>query len=757
MLSLVSGCNTGPAGRRRGSALSSISALAFCAVAASFAATSAQAQEAATAPQADDTARSSDEIIVTARKREESLQDTSMALSVVDDTMLDRKQINDVTGLQGVVPTITIGETVGLLKINVRGLGNSTNTRSEDSDVVLHVDGAVVSRMEAQAMAFFDLERVEVLRGPQGTLYGRNSTGGTINLVTKKPTSSFEGYASATLGNYNLIKMDTAVSGPITDTISARLALTSTDRGGFGKNIQTGNDIEDQKRYAGRLHLRFQPSDRVDFLLTGEYAKQDDASGFFGFLAPLFPFDPSYVPRGAGGFSDPNSRDVASNFDPQLERETWSITGNLGIELNDNLKLRNIINYRELNFFLAQDLDTSTVSTATYVSIPLRDEQFSEEFQLIYSSDRLNAIAGLFYFKETFGGTTNIGTGPNTGIFFKLVGQSKTEAIAPFFNIAYDLSDAFTLRVGGRYNSEKRSIVNDTILNGNRVTTDNDVSDDRRRISAYTGEYGVDWNISDNAMVYYTFSQGFRSGAALIFQSTSPIIDPTRVKNHEIGLKFESQDRKFYANIAAFMADIKNLQRTQASLVNGLLNTRVNNVNALETKGVEADLGWTPIRDLNLRASVAWLKAEFQDFTTSDPIKRIVNPAPPPAFLPSPPQQVAGNTTSQAPEWKWSIGANYTIPFANGSKLTLSGDVSYQSKVFFDEFNRAPFVEDKYALVDASMTYYFVGDQLSASVWGKNLTGQDRFSDVSFSAFGQVLSKQWVPPRTYGATVRYEF
>jgi iron complex outermembrane receptor protein len=327
-----------------------------------------------------------------------------------------------------------------------------------------------------------------------------------------------------------------------------------------------------------------------------------------------------------------------------------------------------------------------------------------------------------------------------------LKGRSKTEAIAPFFNVSYDLSDAFTLRVGGRYNSEKRSIVNDTFFNGNRTTTDNDISDDERRISAYTGEYGVDWNISDNAMVYYTFSQGFRSGAALIFQSNSPIIDPTRVENHEIGLKFESLDRKFYANIAAFMADIKNLQRTQASLVNGFLNTRVNNVNALETKGVEADLGWSPIRNLNLRGSVAWLEAKSKDFETDDPI--VFGPLE---------QQVAGNTTSQAPEWKWSVGADYTIPFANGSKLTLAGDVSYQSKVFFDEFNRAPFVEDKYALVDASLTYFFADEKLSASIWGKNLTDQDRFADVSFSAFGQVLSKQWIPPRTFGATVRYEF
>ena len=686
-----------------------------------------------------------DEIIVTARKRAESLQDTSMALSVVDEKLLERKQIGDVNGLQTVVPTITIGETVGMLKINIRGLGNSTNTRSEDSDVVLYEDGAVISRMEAQSSAFFDLQRVEVLRGPQGTLYGRNSTGGAINLITRKPTDTFEGYVDATVGNYGLVKTDAAVSGPLSSTLSARAAITATNRGGYGKNIATGADIEDQKRYAGRLQLLFKPSDRFQFLLSGSYAKQDDASGFFGYLAPLFPFaNPPVPPRGAGGFSDPTSRDVASNFDPQLKKETWSVTGTLDYKLTDNLSIRNVMKYRRLNFFIAQDLDTSTVSTPTYVSIPLKDKQFSEEFQFIYDSDRIQAIAGLYYFNEKFGGETGIGTGPNTGIYFRLLGESKTEALAPFFNVAFDVNDAVTLRVGGRYNSDKRSIVNSTILNGNASVPA--IANDRRTINAYTGEYGVDWNITDRAMVYYTFSQGFRSGAALIFQSTSPIIDPTKVENHEIGLKFESDDRTFFANVAAFTAKVTDLQRTQASLVNGLLSTRVNNIEAMRNKGIEFDAGWTPVPNLSLHGSAAYLSAKFIDFESDDPIVQGTTVV-----------QLAGNSTQQAPRWKWNAGAVFTMPFSNGSSLVASGDVSYQSSVWFDEFNRAPFAEGGYALVDASLTYNFVGDKLRMSVWVKNLTDQKRFADVSFSAFGQVISKQWVPPRTVGATIHCDF
>ncbi len=694
---------------------------------------------------ANDPELSPNVIIVTARKREETLQDTSTAVSVVGADLLQDKQVADVTQLQSLVPTITIGETVGLLKINMRGLGNSTVTRSEDSDVVLHVDGAVVSRQEAQGLAFFDLDRVEVLRGPQGTLYGRNSTGGTINLVTRKPTRTFEGYASFSVGNYDYASAEGAVGGPLSDTVSARAAFVATQRGGYGTNIVTGNDIEDQKRYAGRLQVQYEPTPDLTILLGGEYANQDDASGFFPYQNKLFPFSPTYVPRGAGGFSDPSTRNGASNFDPRLEKETWSLTGTVGYDLSDTITLRSLTNYRELDFYVGQDLDKSAILTPTFAGIPLDDKQFSQELQLVYTDDRLSAIGGLFYFYEKFGGSTDVGTGPNQGVYLSLIGESETRAFAPFFNVSYEVLDSVTLRVGGRYTTEERSIVNDTILNGTRITTDNDIADDEREISAYTGEYGVDWEPAEDLLVYATFSQGFRSGAALIFQSNSPIIEPTTVDNYEIGLKVG--DERLFVNVAAFLADVQNVQRTQASVdSNGLLNTRVNNVDALRNKGIEIEAGWSPTNNFNLFGSLAYLDSEFQDFVTDDPIVQGVNPI-----------QVAGNTPAQAPEFKFNIRGDYTFEFGNGSELELASDVGYQSEVFFDEFNRAPFRQDGYALVNASATYSFAERPLSLQLWAKNLTDEMVLADMGFSAFGQVISQMYIPPRTVGATLRYEF
>ncbi|HET7204257.1 MAG TPA: TonB-dependent receptor plug domain-containing protein, partial [Steroidobacteraceae bacterium] len=275
----------------------------------------AHAQEAAAEPAA------LEEIVVTARKREESLTDVSAALAVVGADDLAKHQLNDVEDLQLLVPTVTVGETVGAMKVTMRGLGNVSNTRGEDSMVAFYVDGAVVSRPESQGLSLFDLERVEVLRGPQGTLYGRNATGGTINAITAKPTDTFEGYLTLTGGNYDLLKVDAALSGPFSDRIRGRLAVTSTDRTGYGENITTSNEIDDDHRWAARGHLEFDLRDDMTLLLSGEYGKQDDASGLFTYLTPLYVIEPpeappTQAPKGEGGFSNPNSRDGAGNIDP---------------------------------------------------------------------------------------------------------------------------------------------------------------------------------------------------------------------------------------------------------------------------------------------------------------------------------------------------------------------------------------------------------------------------------------------------------
>lgn len=686
-----------------------------------------------------------EEVIVTARKRDESLQDVSAAISVVSSKRLLESNIVDVRDLQNIVPSINVGEAVGILKINMRGLSNSTVTRNEDSEVVLHVDGTVISRMEAQGMAFFDLERVEVLRGPQGTLYGRNSTGGTVNLITGKPTEELSGYINSTIGNYNLFKVDGAIAGPISDKVRGRLALQKISRDGYGENIADGNDYNDDNRWAARAHLQFLTSENTELLLTGEYAKQNDSSGHLSYLGPRYDGVPA---PGAGGFSDPESRDGSFSVQPQMERETYALTATFDWAINESLDFKSITNYRKLDFFQWTDLDVSTVSYVD-TGLPMKDDQYSQELHLVYQGDDLYLMGGLFYYKEEFSGRTDVFIRPSS-LLFQFKGESETEAVSPFWNAKYNVGDKITLRAGGRLNDERRKIVNFSGTNGNLIQSD--IATDKKSFSEYTGEYGVDYQLTDNTLFYYTFSQGYRSGAALVMQVDSPIIDPTTVDNHEIGLKYQSGDGRLILNVAAFDATVNDLQRSQSTtLVDEEGNTvgsglRINNINELETYGVELEAKWSPIDRLTMDLSVTHISAEFQDFVTDDPL------LPGDEFI-----QVAGNTPRLTPEWKGNLHVEYDFPVSDQATLTARLDVNYIGKQYFDEFNREPFVEDSYTLIDAGLTYSSLSQPWSLTLWGKNLTDQDKLYDTNYSSLGGIRNKMLIAPRTYGVTASYQF
>lgn len=700
-----------------------------------------------------------EQIVVTARKREESLSDVSAAISVLGADQLRSAGINDIRDLQKMSPELNVGEVVGLMKVTMRGLGNTSNTRGEDTEVTFYVDGAVVARQEAQSMAMFDLERIEVLRGPQGTLYGRNSTGGTLNLITAKPTEEFTGYVDVSVGNYNLRKIDTALSGPISESVLGRIAVQSISRSGFGTNITTGNDIDDDNRYAARGQLQFDFTDSARLLVSGEYGKENDSSGLFTYFTPLYivgpPAPASQAPKGVGGFSDPDSRNGAGNIDPELDRETRSITGTFTWDITSNLTLKNIANWRDMDFYLAQDLDLSSVvpppGTTATVAVPLKDRHVSDELQLTYSADRFTLIGGLYWFTEKLSGTTFVGDTTTQGVYFYRSGYSDGDSYAGFFNVNYEVLDWLTARVGGRYSRDERKIDNWQSVGGVITVPPNsptNVANDERTDSKYIGEYGLDFHLTDQAMIYLTYSQGYRQGAAVIMQTNNPIIGPTTVRNNEVGFKFENLTGTFSVNLAAYDMKIEDLQRTQAvpTTVGGPFNTLINNINGMDVKGAELSGRWSPVAEFVVSGGVAYTDAEFSDYLTDDPLQfgnLLV--------------QLEGNTPQLSPEWKGNIGAEYTFAVRSDAELTVGTNVSYVGDQFFDEFNRAPYLEDEYTLYDGNLTYRPTSRDWSVSLWGRNLGNEKVFADLSYSALGRVTSKKFINPRTYGVSFNYNF
>jgi iron complex outermembrane receptor protein len=549
--------------------------------------------------------------------------------------------------------------------------------------------------------------------------------------------------------------------------------VTSISRGGYGTNITTGNEIDDDHRWAVRGHLQFNFSDNVGLLLSGEYGREQDASGLFTYYSPFYvvpsaippaPITPAGTPpapKGVGGFSDPNSRDGAGNIDPQLKRETRSLTGTFTWNIADNLALKNILNWRDMNYFVAQDLDLSTVvptpiTNTGVVSIPMKDRQLSNELQLTYTTDKLTLIGGLYWFTEKLSGTTFIGETPRVNVWFARAGQSDGDSYAGFFNANYKATDWLTARVGGRYNHDKRSIENTQTING--ALTIPVIANTERTDSKYTGEYGLDFHFAKHGMFYYTFSQGYRQGAAVIMQTNNPILDPTTVKNHEVGFKYAADT--FNVDIAVYDTKIKDLQRTQAvPLPTGAFNTLINNISGMEVKGAELNVEWAPISQLLLSGGVAYTDAKFTDYTSNDPLQFDIPQTVPASQVISDlnSRQLSGNTPQLTPKWKGNVAGNYTFAVSGDKELVVGLNAAYVGKQYFDEFNRAPMVGDSYKIWGSNITYQPSDHHWSTSLWGKNLGNEKAFADMTFSAVGIAISKKFIDPRTYGASVNYKF
>ena len=357
-----------------------------------------------------------EEIIVTAQKREQSLQEVSAAVTALSSERLTSAHVNNIEDLQLIVPSVYFGNDFNMAKLTIRGVGSNTSTTGSETGVALHVDGAVVSRAEAQLTSLFDLERVEVLRGPQGSLYGRNAVGGSINLITAKPTEELSGYGRLSYGDYNYINFEGALSGPLaSDWLSGRIAVKSEDRDGFGENPVTGNDVDDLDRKMARAQLQFNLTDDFDILLSGEYYDQNDQSRALKFRRDAFPgvvrlTSGGCQPVGAPCTYADDPRDLASETDPFTDTETWAITGILNWRLSDSFTLTSITNYRDLQTVIGQDLDlaatpnslATTGFNTTYQRRDVDSEQVSTELQLKYDdNERLNGVLGFFYLDET--------------------------------------------------------------------------------------------------------------------------------------------------------------------------------------------------------------------------------------------------------------------------------------------------------------------------------------------------------------------
>ena len=714
-----------------------------------------------------DEASGIDEIIVTAQKRETNLQKTSVAVSVVSGALLRDQQVSSIEGLAQALPNVNFGQTTGNARIAVRGVGFDNISLGNEGRVAFHTDGVYISRPAAALASFYDVERIEVLRGPQGTLYGRNATGGAVNVISRAPGKTLGGDLEATVGNYDLYKLEGAVGGPISSVISGRLSFQAIERGGYGHNLTNGLDVDDQSSRAVRAQLRFQPSDAFDLTLAGDYFTQDDHAYSLHYLRPgsiadptSTPALPGVTPKGlrVGGVVPTNLRDSTSDSGPLNDREFWGLSANAHVDLGF-ADLYSISAYRSSKFHTVTDLDATSARLTVYDQLE-NSTQFSQELRLAGDYGRGDWMIGGYYFDESLFGGTRVALDP--GIVapvpppvtslrqgFYAMGDLRTEAYAVFGSGLFEFTDELALRVGARYSNETKKIDEEFKFDlatpyppfgpffpagGTRRKTE-------ASWSSLTPSMTLEYRANDDLFIYATYSRGFKSGGFNL-GNVQPPFAPEKITDYEAGVRASWLDERLRTNLSGFIYDYSYLQ---VSKVNGATVT-IENAASAKVIGLEAEITALLTKSLRIDANVALLDSKYEDFVSPDPARAALGAL-----------DLSGNELTQAPHYSINLNASYEIPSSAGD-FTLRGEARFVDKVYFTQYNLEHASQAAYELFNAFLTWEGNAG-LTATAFIRNIANKQIVSAafVGSGLVGFPLVGSFEPPRTYGLTLGYRF
>lgn len=719
------------------------------------------AQQAGTPAAAPSEDQGLQDIVVTAQRRAEAVQSTPLAITALGGSDLEDRRITTVEGLNTLVPNMNFARYAGVAQVAIRGVAFDVINPGAEGRAAIYNDGVYVSRPSAALANFFDVERVEVLRGPQGTLYGRNATAGAVNIISRDPTPEVEGYGRLTIGNYGHVQVDAAVGGPLSETVSARLAVQTIDHSGFGKNVSFRQDVDNEHTRAVRAKILFQPSDDFNFKLTGEYNNRDDASAGRHNIGDGRG-RPDVTPRGIalGGTFAANPRDIAG-YPIGYRRDIYGLSGEANWDVGSAVTLTSVTGYRNTHVRIASNTD-STTKLLSPQQIDEKAWQVSQEIRANIDLERVKLIVGGYYFHEKIDGFTftqldgaatrpgppgfQLGT-PGVLIYgADFGGRLKTDAYAAFGQADIDITDQLTLVLGARYSHERKIIDEYNVVDLTTIYTGVRRTDYPRSLksasfNSFDPKITLNFKPSDGILIYATFSQGFKSGGFAL-GGMLPAFKPEKLKDYEVGVKADLLDRRLRVNLAGFYYDYKNLQVTK---VNGTLVTTENAANAT-IKGIEAEIRAVPVEGFNLGVNVSYLDARFDEFFTAEPARPALGV-----------QSLAGNRISQSPRYIVSGDFAYEWNVGEGN-MFVRGDVTWKDRIYFSPFNRPEVSQAPYAIANASIGYKSdKGWEVSAYV--RNLTDKlYRTSTTVGNVFGGFsLGGQYGDPRTYGVTFGYNF
>ena len=737
--------------------------------------------------QAADEALQIEQIMVTAQKRGENLQEVPLALSVISNKDLERENLQTFQDIQYSVPNLSmVATTPFATTVNMRGIPSNPNgvfNSGTSPGLGIYVDGVVYARATGFNQELSNIERVEVLRGPQGTLFGQNTNLGVVSITTKKPSDITEAKVKVDLGNYNLRRANVYATTPlIEDVLSASISLFKVKRDGYVTNLADGNELGSEDRKGGRLQVRYTPTDNLTIDVSGEVLKGDStppAVSLVGYDLGLGYIGLLGQGTSPEAFMTNDIRDAYANSERYFaDRDNWGADITVAYQFDNGFEFKSITAKKDYDSLLGMDTDGTSIDL-NYSLEGEDNSQFTQEFQLISPADRdLRFVSGLYYLRNeainkqafiTGTGIYGIPTGlpdgypqsldlmPGAGV--TIDGSLTTESTALFANVSYDFSDSLNGFVGIRYSDVTKDM---TYAQGGYETSlsaygvylldyiDVPQSAQSQKDDFISWTAGLSTSVDDNINVYAKVARGYKEGgysfrpqstASLGGDINDPQIDFGReeVTSYEIGLKSDLLNRRMRLNMALFYLDYKDIQ----SLVvddNGV-NRVVNGPSAV-SQGAEVEVRYLLSEAFTAKATIGYADANFGDFENCHAT-----------------DDCTDNQLPGAAKWTNTVSLNYLETFNDNWDVFGGIDYSYRSEIQSDARNLAATELDSSERVNAQLGFVSVDGQWEVMLWSKNLFDDESKVNQTDSATSTLSFSEslYAMPRTFGLSVTYNY
>jgi len=677
-----------------------------------------------------------EEIVVTAQKRDQSLQDVPLAITALSSDDLQRVNAQDMKDIQFSTPNLTVnGATAATQSFGIRGISDFSRNPGYDNRVGVYVDGVWAGRSTASNQSALDIQSVEVLRGPQGTLFGKNTVAGALNITTKRPTEELGGTLAVDLGNYNLQKVMGTINLPLTDNLLTKLSVSTTRRDGHVDDVLTGRDYEDKDEQAIRGQVQWNASDSTEVMFSFDHMENEFTTT---------------VAESASDALAPKPYEVALDGAQFMSTEVEGLGLTINHTLESGYELTSITGKRYSEWVLTDNDEDYLPSPLASSSFTEESDHISQEFRLASpEDDDFDYVLGVYFLDQEINGSNDASVfaplvnplAPAVYANARAASTVEVSSVAAFAHGNYQLTDNLELTAGLRYTKEDKDL-DYSIEDTSGLFTNTTLKDDRSA-SNWSPKASLNWFVNEDIMIYGSYSKAYKSGgwnADMVASAEAIGFDDEEVDSFEIGMKSTLLDGRMRFNATVFHANYTDYQVFSfVPLSSGGTLITVSNAGEVTSQGLELDLQWMINENWRLWSAYGYTDSTFDKFENGG----------------GPGVNYDGNATANAPEDNFSFGFEYATQTADG-ELIASMDYFYRGESFSNPNNAADNEVESREEVSARVGYEAGSGQWSAYLWGKNLTDETTVISSSRSFLG-LKREQFNMPRTYGISVKYNF